>query len=297
MEIRKIERSPKIIHAKPKPKAKRKVAAYVRVSTDTAEQEVSFDAQCDYYEKYIKLNDEWTFVGIYYDNGISGLSSKNRDGFNKMITDALDGKIDLIITKSLSRFARNTVDALINIRKLKSSGVEVFFQKENIYTLDSNGEFLLTLLSSMAQEESRSMSENISWGQRRRFAKGKYSVPYKNFLGYDRGDDDTLVINDGEAKIVRLIYKLFLFGLNESAICKYLEGNNIPTPSGLSKWHKSTVKSILTNEKYKGDALLTYFNSFDVRVYKCCLSKQNALKNSYPLFQRPDYYNYCKNIV
>jgi len=145
---------------------KRRVAAYARVSTAAEEQETSLAAQRDYYEQYIKENKEWEFVGIYYDDGISGLSFRNRDGFNRMIKDALDGKIDLILTKSLSRFARNTVDTLTTIRKLKAANIEVYFEKENIFTLDSKGEFLITIMSSIAQEESRSISENVTWGTR-----------------------------------------------------------------------------------------------------------------------------------
>lgn len=173
-----------------------------------------------------------------------------------MIEDALAGKIDLIITKSLSRFARNTVDTLTVIRKLKAADVEVFFQKENIYTMDSKGEFLLTLMSSIAQEESRSISENVTWGQRKRFSDGRYSVPYKRFMGYDQGGTNCLVINEEQAKVVRLIYRLYLGGLTEQKICKFLESQEILSPSGGINWHKNVVCNILKNEKYKGDALL-----------------------------------------
>ena len=152
MNIRKIEADPKLPCLSEKQITCRRVAAYARVSTDSSEQETSLEAQKDFFESFIKAHENWTFAGIYYDSGISGLSRRNRDGFNKMIEDALAGKIDLIITKSLSRFARNTVDTLTVIRKLKAADVEVFFQKENIYTMDSKGELLLTLMSSIAQE-------------------------------------------------------------------------------------------------------------------------------------------------
>ena len=151
----------------PGKRAKRKVAAYARVSTAAEEQESSLIAQRTFYEKYIRENPEWEFVDVYYDDGVSGLSYIKREGFNRMVADALDGKIDLILTKSLSRFARNTVDTLTTIRRLKEKNVEVFFEKENIYTFDGKGEFLITLMSSLAQEESRSMSENITWGKRK----------------------------------------------------------------------------------------------------------------------------------
>ena len=237
-------------------KAKRKVAGYARVSTDSDEQFTSYKAQIDYYTNYIKSRDDWEFVGVYSDEGISGLNTKKRDGFNTMIEDALAGRIDLIVTKSVSRFARNTVDSLVIIRKLKDAGVECFFEKENIYTFDGKGELLLTIMSSLAQEESRSISENVTWGQRKRFADGKYSVAYKHFLGYDRGPDGKLVINKEQAELVRRIYDLFMSGKTAHAIAKELTAEGIPTPAGKKNWQTSTVNSILTNEKYKGDALL-----------------------------------------
>lgn len=235
---------------------KRRVAAYARVSTDTDEQFTSYEAQIDYYTKYITERPDWAFVEVYSDEGISGTSIKHRDGFNRMIEDALAGKIDLIVTKSISRFARNTVDTLTTVRKLKEKGVEVFFEKENIYTLDSKGELLITIMSSIAQEESRSISENVTWGQRKRFADGKVSLPYKNFLGYERGPDGIPQIVESEARIVRDIYRQFLEGATPTSIAKKLTEQGIPTPAGKKLWQSSTVESILTNEKYKGDALL-----------------------------------------
>lgn len=234
----------------------RKVAAYARVSTSSEEQETSLSAQREYYEDLIRNNTVWEFAGIYYDDGLSGLSYRNRDGFNSMISDALNGKIDLIITKSISRFARNTVDTLVTIRKLKDAGIEVYFEKEHIHTLDAAGEFLITLMSSLAQEESRSISENVTWGQRKRFSDGKYSAPYSRFLGYDRGKDGYPAVNKKEAQIVKLIYRLWLLGESDGAICGYLEWHQIPAPGGQEQWSGTTIMSILTNEKYKGDELL-----------------------------------------
>ena len=152
---------------------KRRVAAYARVSTDSDEQFTSYEAQVDYYTNYIKARNDWQFAGVYTDEGITGTNTKKREGFKRMVKDALDGKIDLIVTKSVSRFARNTVDSLTTIRKLKEHGTECFFEKENIWTFDSKGELLITIMSSLAQEESRSISENCTWGQRKRFADGK----------------------------------------------------------------------------------------------------------------------------
>lgn len=234
-----------------------RVAAYARVSTNNKEQLTSYEAQVDYYTRYIQSKpDEWIFVEVYTDEGISATNTKKRDGFNRMIADALAGKIDLIITKSISRFARNTVDTLTTVRKLKEKGIDIFFEKENIHTLDAKGELLITIMSSLAQEESRSISENVTWGQRKRFADGKVSLPYKRFLGYTKGPDGLPEIVPEEAVVVRLIYRLFLYGKSPSAIATYLTDEGIRTPSGKPVWRASVVESILTNEKYKGDALL-----------------------------------------
>ncbi|MDD3193797.1 MAG: recombinase family protein [Oscillospiraceae bacterium] len=236
--------------------AKRRTAGYARVSTDSDEQFTSYEAQIDYYTKFIQARDDWEFVKVYTDEGISATNTKHRDGFKQMVRDALNGKIDLIVTKSVSRFARNTVDSLTTVRKLKEHGTEIYFEKENIYTFDSKGELLITIMSSLAQEESRSISENVTWGQRKRFADGKVSMPYKQFLGYEKGDDGTPVVNEEEAVIVRLIYRLFLEGKTPAGICRYLDAQGVPTPSGKQKWSQTTVNSMLSNEKYKGDALL-----------------------------------------
>ena len=235
---------------------KRRVAGYARVSTDSEEQQTSYEAQVSYYTEYIQKRDDWEFAGVYTDQGISATNTKHRDGFNRMIADALDGKIDLIVTKSVSRFARNTVDSLTTVRKLKEKGVEVYFEKENIYTLDSKGELFITIMSSLAQEESRSISENVTWGQRKRMADGKVTMPYGRFLGYRKGEDGLPEIVPEEAEVVKLIYKSFMEGLSYYKIAKMLMEREIPAPAGGEKWHRRTVESILTNEKYKGSALL-----------------------------------------
>lgn len=253
---------------------KLRVAAYARVSTEKEEQEHSLAAQTDYFESYIRKNPRWEFVGLYVDDGISGLSYHNRDGFNRMVTDAVDGKIDLIITKSLSRFARNTVDALSTIRKLKSVNVGILFQKEDINTLDAKGEFMLTLMSSFAEEESRSISDNITWGKRKQFSDGIYTVPFAQFLGYDRGAEKCeFVINEQEARIVRFIYMLALEYYSPNFIARLLMKLEIPSPGGKKVWQTSTVESILTNEKYKGDALLQKTFTVDFRTKKCKINE------------------------
>ncbi len=196
-----------------------------------------------------------------------------------MIADALADKIDLIITKSVSRFARNTVDALTTIRKLKEKRKEIYFEKENIYTLDSKGEVLVTIMSSLAQDESRNISENVTWGQRKRFSDGKYNLVNKNFLGYKKDADGNVVIDEKEALIVRKIYRYFLDGMTPCAIAIALMDEGAPTPSGKKKWLYSTVFSILQNEKYKGDALLQ--KRFTVNFLEHKMKKNEGEVNQY----------------
>ncbi|MDK8663823.1 recombinase family protein [Corynebacterium coyleae] len=235
----------------------RRVAGYARVSTDHDDQVTSYEAQVDYYTRYISDHAGWQFVKVYTDEGITGTSTKHRAGFQQMVIDALDGKIDLIITKSVSRFARNTVDSLTTVRALKDKGVEVFFEKEGIWTFDAKGELLITIMSSLAQEEARSISENVTWGHRKRFADGKVTVPYSRFLGYDKGEDGSLVINTEQAKLVRRIYNMYLGGMSIGTIARTLTDEpETFTAAGNKTWYYQSVRSILTNEKYKGDALL-----------------------------------------
>ena len=252
------------ITALPKPetfkeaaKSVQRVAAYARVSTDHAEQETSLTAQTDYYRKKILEHPGWELVGIYVDDGISGLSTNRREGFNRMVEDCIAGHIDLVLTKSISRFARNTVDTVTTIRKLKEKGVGVYFEKENIFTTDSKGEFLLTIMSSLAQEESRSISENVTWGQRKRMADGKVSLAYSRFLGYDKGKGKyEMVVNEEQAVTVRRIFFMFLQGYTAHTTASLLTADRVPTPCGCDTWSGMTVRRILSNEKYKGDALL-----------------------------------------
>ena len=235
---------------------KKRVAAYARVSTEQDEQQNSYEAQIEYYSGYIKSKPEWEFVRIYADEGISGTSYKKRDGFNEMIEDAMNGKIDLILTKSISRFSRNTVDSLSITRKLKNAGVEVYFEKENISSMDAQAELLFTIMSSIAQEESRSISENVRWGKQRSMEAGKFSLAWTHFLGFKKGPDGLPEIVEEEAETVRRIYKMYLDGQSFLSIAEALTKDGIKTPSGKDVWRAETVRSILTNEKYKGDARL-----------------------------------------
>jgi len=272
-----------------------RAAGYARVSTNEEEQLNSYAAQVEYYTKYIKAKPEWEFVAVYTDEGISATSTKKRDGFNRMIQDALDGKIDIIITKSVSRFARNTVDTLTTVRKLKEKGIAVFFEKENINTLDSKGELLITIMGSLAQEEARSISENVTWGWRKRFSDGKVSLPYKRFLGYEKGPDGLPQIVEEEAEIVRLIYRLFLYGKSPSFIAGLLTDEGIPTPGGKTNWRPNTVISMLQNEKYAGNALLQkkFTTDFLTKAQKINQGEvpQFYVENSHPAIIEPELFD------
>jgi DNA invertase Pin-like site-specific DNA recombinase len=259
---------------------KTKVAAYCRVSTDQAEQLSSYEAQVNYYTAYINGHLNYACAGIYADEGISGTSTKKREQFNKMIADCKAGKINMIITKSISRFARNTLDCLNFVRLLKDLGIGVIFEKENINTLDSKGEVLLSILSSLAQDESRSISENSTWGIRRRFEQGKLHVNHVKFLGYDKDESGNLIVNKDQAKIVRQIYTEFLDGKGANRIAKDLERNGISNWQGKPKWYESSIRKMLSNEKYKGDALLQKTYTVDF------LSKKRADN----MGQVPQYY-------
>lgn len=241
-----------------------RVAAYCRVSTDQEDQLHSFEAQVEYYTKYINEHENYEMAGIYADEGISGTNTKKREQFKKMIADCEDGKIDLVITKSISRFARNTQDCLAYSRKLKNLGIGIIFEKENINTLDSTGELLFTILSSLAQDESRNISENCKWGIRTKFKNGEMHLNTFKFLGYDKDENGKLVINKEQAKTVRRIYRDFLIGINPAQIAKELTEEKVPGCLGQTKWYPSTVTGILKQEKHMGDALLqkTYTSDF-----------------------------------
>jgi len=240
----------------------------------------SFEAQVSYYTNFIERNPDFECAGIYADEGISGTNTKKREQFNRMIEDCKAGKIDGIITKSISRFARNTLDCLNYVRQLKDLGIGVTFEKENIFTLDSKGEVLLSILSSLAQDESRSISENSTWGIRRRFEQGKLHINHTKFLGYDKGKDGNLVVNEKQAKIVRRIYTEFLDGKGACRIARDLESDGVLNWNGKAKWYEGSIRKMLTNEKYKGDALLQKTYTIDF------LNKKRADNNG----QVPQYY-------
>ena len=245
---------------------KTRVAAYCRVSTETDEQATSYEAQIEHYTDYIKQNPSWEFAGIYADDGISGTNTKKRDEFNRLIDDCMAGKIDLVVTKSISRFARNTLDCLNYIRQLKDKNIAVFFEKEGINTLDAKGEVLLTIMASLAQQESQSLSQNVRIGLQYRYQQGKVQVCANRFLGYDKDEEGKLVINPEEAEVVRRIFREYLQGKSYFEIGRGLSADGIRTAAGSDFWLASTLRKILRNEKYIGDALLQKTVTTDLKL-------------------------------
>jgi site-specific DNA recombinase len=234
------------------------------VSVQTAMQATSYEAQVEHYTEYIQKNPDWEFAGIYADDGISGTNTKKREEFNHMIDDCKAGNIDMIITKSISRFARNTLDCLKYIRQLKDMNIPVLFEKESINTMDAKGEVLITIMASLAQQESQSLSQNVKMGLKYRYQQGKVQINHNRFLGYTKDADGNLIIDPEQAEIVKRIYREYLEGLSMDKIAAGLERDGIITGAGGKRWHTSTINKILRNEKYIGDALLqkTYTTDF-----------------------------------
>ena len=246
---------------------RQRVAAYCWVSTDSEEQLTSYTAQKAYYTQKINENPDWEMAGIYADRGITGTSMKKRTEFKRMIAACKRGRIDLILTKSLSRFARNTVDSLEVVRMLRANGIGVIFEKENINTLTESSEFLLTLFSGFAQAESESISKATSWGIQKIREAGKVPFQYRKLLGYRRGPDGQPEIVRSEAEVVKRIYRRYLDGCSLAQIKRELEADGVPTASGIQGWTYQVVRNILTNERYIGDALLQKTYTTD------CISK------------------------
>ena len=249
---------------------KLRVAAYCRVSTDSDDQLQSYETQVRHYTAEIKKNPDWINVGIFADEGITGVMTKKRDEFNKMIELCRAGKIDRILTKSTSRFARNTVDSLRYIRELKALGISIYFEKENIDTLKMDSETIITVYSAFAQAESESISGNIKLGKRYKYKAGDVPMMYGKILGYRKGDDGNPQIIPEEAKIIRFIYDAYLNGNGYAQICKLLEEKEYKTINGKTTWAVGVVKSILTNEKYKGDVIMqkTYVSDLFTKSIK-----------------------------
>ena len=228
-------------------KPKLRVAAYCRVSTDSEEQATSYEAQVEHYTQFIQKNNEWEMAGIFADDGISGTNTKKREEFNRMIAECMKGNIDMIITKSISRFARNTLDCLKYIRQLKDKNIPVFFEKEGINTMDSKGEVLLTIMASLAQQESQSLSQNVKLGLQYRYQNGEVQVNHNRFLGYTKDENKNLVIVPEEAEVVKRIYREYLEGASLTQIARSLEKDSILTAANKPKWRPETLKKILQN--------------------------------------------------
>jgi len=245
-----------------------RVAAYCRVSSSQDEQLHSLAAQIDHYTQALAGDASCQFVGIYADRGISGTQVKNRAEFLRLIEDCRAGLVDQIITKSVSRFGRNTVDTLLYTRELRSLGIDVYFEKEHLHSCSAEGELMLTLMAALAESESENMSENIKWGKRRRYEKGCVeSLALANLYGY-RKDGGALVIDESEAEVIRRIYSEFLEGLNYEQISAGLNADGIPTRRGNGIWFNRTVMNVLTNEKYMGDCLFQKTFNIDPITHK-----------------------------
>ena len=256
-----------------------RVAAYCRVSTAQEEQLNSYQVQIDYYTELINKNKEWKLVGIFADEGISGTMTKKRTEFNRMIRQCRQKKIDLVLCKSISRFARNTVDCLENVRMLKELGIGVMFEKENINTLKVTSEFMIALHGSFAQAESESISKNVSWGTQRAFQAGKVRYNYKTWLGYRKGADGKPEIIPEEADTIKRIFSMYLDGMSLVGIVNSLTETNTPTKSGKNRWNRTSVMNILKNEKYAGDVILQKTYTID------CISHRTVRNNG----ERPKY--------
>ena len=257
-----------------------RVAAYCRVSTKQEEQINSYEVQKKHYTEKINANPEWQMVGIFADKGITGTSVLKRDEFNKMIKLCKNKKIDMILVKSISRFARNTVDCLHYTRMLKTLGIDVYFEEQGIHSIKSDAEFYISIYGTIAQSESENISANVKWGKLQSAKEGKVAFTYKNFLGYRKGTDGNPEIDEEQAETVKIIYDRFLAGDSLKQIAEKLQNEKRLSPSGKSEWSTATIRSILSNEKYKGDAIINKTFTVD------CLTKEIRKNNG----ERPKYY-------
>lgn len=257
-----------------------RVAAYCRVSTKQEEQINSYEVQKKHYTEKINANPEWQMVGIFADRGITGTSVLKRDEFNKMIKLCKNKKIDMILVKSISRFARNTVDCLHYTRMLKTLGIDVYFEEQGIHSIKSDAEFYISIYGTIAQSESENISANVKWGKLQSAKEGKVAFTYKNFLGYRKGADGNPEIDEEQAETVKRIYDRFLVGDSLKQIAVKLQNEKRLSPSGKSEWSTATIRSILSNEKYKGDAIINKTFTVD------CLTKEIRKNNG----ERPKYY-------
>ena len=255
----------KTIAAQPVEKKKLRVAAYCRVSTENDDQRDSLETQKAHFTAWIKMHSDWEFAGIFYDFGITGTKAEVRDGLQALMYECRIGRIDYVLTKSVSRFSRNTTDCLALVRELLSYGIPIYFEKEKLDTGSMESELVLSILSSLAQEESESISKNVKWGNNKRIKSGRYKMGVAPY-GYTFDADGNFMIIPEEAKIVQLIFESFVSGMGTHTIAKMLDAQNVPTRKG-GKWHSNTITDILNNERYVGDILYnkTYTDSSFLR--------------------------------
>ena len=299
-EVSDLQRTVTVIPANPQMmqetvKRQLRVAAYCRVSTEEEEQQSSYEAQCSYYTDKIMTNPEWTMAGIFADEGITGTSTKKRDDFNRMIRRCRQKKIDLILTKSISRFARNTLDCLRYVRALKELGIGVYFEKENINTMDMDTELILTFMGAFAQSESESISANVKWGIRQAMKEGKVHINFNRLFGYYVKEDGSPGIDPDKAENVRYIYDRYLAGDSLREIKQKLESAGVLAPNGSERWDFTEIRRILTNEKYVGDALLQKTFKPDVLSGKIVKNTGQLpmylVQNNHPAIIDRDKYN------
>ena len=252
-----------------KEKRKLRVAAYCRVSTEQEEQLGSFANQVEYYTRLIEDEEDWELAGIYADEGISGTGTRKRKGFQRLIEACDEGRVDFVITKSISRFARNTADCLTYARLLKDRGIPILFQKESINTMEASGELMFTILSCFAQEESRSISENTKWGIRSKFQQGIPHVNTVRLFGFDKCENGQLRVSPEQGTVVARIFQEYLDGFGESEIARRLREDGIPGVTGAPLWSSTTVRRMLQNEKYKGDLLLQKYYTVSFLTGEC----------------------------
>ena len=282
---------------------RKRVAAYARVSTDSEDQIHSFKAQIDEYTIKITSNPNWEFVGMYSDEGISGTSLKKRDGLNALLKEAKKGNVDLILVKSISRLGRNTLDILTIVRELREIGVEIKFEKENLSSLDTRTDMVLTFHSSIAQEEAKNISDNVKWGIRKRMRDGNWKVPTEKFLGYTKDENGNMIIDETQADIVRAIFNLYLANKSIKEIIAYLEGNHYLTGSGKEKWSRQNIMQILQNEKYKGDLILQKTVVIDYLSHESRSNKDGKyadlwlVKNHHPAIISREVFDLVQTII
>ena len=279
---------------------KLRVAAYCRVSTELEQQQSSYDIQIEYYTRHIMQNPNWIFAGVFADDGRSATNTFRRDDFNQLMDQCLKGKVDMVITKSISRFARNTVDCISWVRKLKEKNVAVYFEKENLNTLDDSTEMILTILSSQAQEESRAISTNVKWGYARKFEKGE-STGQRSY-GFRKAPTGEMCIVEEEAAVIRNMARWFLDGDSLERIKHRLEDAGIETTTGKKTWSTGTIYNILTNEKIMGDVLLQKTFTADYltkrRVKNSGQQKQYYVKNHHEaIIPKTVYYKIQEEIA